>query len=147
MAEVVFLTGAADKLGLASRLLRKKLRDGARVAVYGPAPLLTRLDQMLWADDSTSFVPHVRLRHGQAPAPQLLGTQLWLLDQPDASLRCDSAVNLGVDRPDWCLSHDRIAELIGPDPDERHAGRQRWKHYESQGHRLSHHPQDKPVER
>lgn len=146
MAEVVFLTGTVDKLGLACRLLRKKLRDGARVAVYGPAPLLSRLDQMLWADDSTSFIPHVRVRQGQTPAPHLLNTQLWLLDQPDASLRCDSAVNLGIDRPDWCLNHERIAELVGLDPEDRQSGRQRWKHYESLGHRLSHHPQDPPAQ-
>jgi len=45
LTEVAFHTGIADPLDYACRLLRKAYRQGARVAVHAPAPLLDRLDQ------------------------------------------------------------------------------------------------------
>jgi len=142
MAQVMFFTSLPDKLGFAARLLRKKFREGSRVAVFGPAPLLNRLDQALWAEDPLDFVPHLRLRDAQALTPeQLARTPLWLLEQPREGLNCDSAVNLGCDNTTWLAGFERAAELIGLDDAERGAGRARWKAYEQAGHTLSHHAQ------
>jgi len=141
LTQVAFLTGVSDKLALALRLLRKKHREGARVAVFGPPALLNRLDQALWADDALSFLPHLRVR-GDAPAELPLElTPIWLLDRPVPGLRCDSAINLGADEPAWLQGFDKVAELVGSEDDERLAGRRRWKHYETSGCTLSHHPQ------
>lgn len=143
MAEIVFLTGVADKLALAARLVRKKHREGGRLAVFGAPPLLARLDQALWVQDDSDFLPHVRLRAGEAPPPGAAQrTPVWLLDQPDASLRCESAINLGIEQVEWLLAHERIAELVGTSDDDRAAGQQRWKRYKALGHTLVHHPQE-----
>ena len=142
MAEVVFISGLADKLAYASRLLRKKHRDGERVAVFGPPALLSRLDLLLWTEPERDFLPHLRLQAGQAPSGmQRRHTGLWLLAAPDPGLRCGSAVHLGELPVDQLMGFERIAELIGDDPAEAQAGRQRWRDYASRGCAIRHHPQ------
>lgn len=143
MAEVVFLTGVAEVLDFTGRLLRKKYREGARVAVYAPPSLLQRLDQALWVADQLDFTPHVMLRAGAAlpSAVMVERTPLWLLARPDPALRCDSGINLGCDDLDLAGVHERVAEVVSVHPDEVAAGRARWKRYESQGHQLVHKPQ------
>jgi DNA polymerase III subunit chi len=142
MADVVFLTGVDDKLAFACRLLRKKHREGARVAIFGPPPLLQRLDQALWADPALDFVPHLYWRAGRAPPDDAHRTPLWLLDVADASLRCDNAVNLGINEVETLCGHSRVAEIISLDEADRAAGQQRWKRYKALGHTLTHRPQN-----
>jgi DNA polymerase-3 subunit chi len=143
MTQVVFFTGVVDRLGFVQRLLRKKYREGARVAVYGPAPVLLRLDNQLWTADPLEFLPHIRVRETTAPAPWLCErTPIWLLDQPRPELGCDTAVNLGWDDVPALLGHTRLAEVIGLGDEERRAGRQRWRAYEAQGCSLQHLPQN-----
>jgi DNA polymerase-3 subunit chi len=143
VAEVIFLTGVVDVVDFAVRLLRKKHREGARVAAYGPPALLQRLDQSLWVQEQLDFTPHVWLRAGAAlpTATMQARTLLWLLARPQPALRCDSAVNLGCDGLDLATTHARVAEVIGTGTEEVSAGRARWKSYEAQGHMLSHKPQ------
>jgi DNA polymerase-3 subunit chi len=143
VAEVVFFTGVVDVLDFAGRLLRKKQREGERVAVYGPSPLLQRLDQALWVAEPLDFTPHVLLRHGAAlpPVPVRERTLLWLLAEPQPALACDTAINLGRDDLDLAGIHQRVAEVISTDEAQRASGRARWKRYESADHRLQHHPQ------
>ncbi|MBK7615889.1 MAG: DNA polymerase III subunit chi [Vitreoscilla sp.] len=141
MAEVVFLTGVDDKLAFACRLLRKKFREGSRVAVYGPAPLLTRLDQALWAEPQLDFVPHQRLRQAEAVPADAALTPIWLLEAAAPALQCDSAVNLGSDDVAALGSHGRVAEIVSLDEADRAEGQLRWKQYKAQGHVLLHRPQ------
>jgi len=141
MAEVVFLTGVDDKLSFACRVLRKKFREGSRVAVFGPAPLLTRLDQALWAEPQLDFVPHLRLRHGEPVPADAALTPIWLVEAAAPTLNCDSAVNLGSDDVEALASHERVAEIVGLDETDRSLGQLRWKQYKAQGHVLLHRPQ------
>jgi DNA polymerase III subunit chi len=141
MAEVIFLTGVDDKLSFACRLLRKKFREGNRVAVFGPAPLLTRLDQALWIEPQLDFVPHQRLRRGEAVPVDAALTPIWLLEAAEPALRCDSAINLGVDDVEALAGHDRVAEIVSQDDADRAQGQVRWKQYKAQGHALLHRPQ------
>lgn len=141
VAEVVFLTGVGDKLSFTCRLLRKKYREGSRVAVFGPAPLLTRLDHALWAESQLDFVPHQRLRRGEALPADAALTPIWLVEAAAPGLRCDSAINLGADDIHALLCHDRVAEIVGLDDADRAQGQARWKQYRAQGHAVVHRPQ------
>lgn len=143
MADVVFLTGVADVLDYAGRLLRKKHREGGRVAVYGPPPLLQRLDQALWVAEQLDFTPHVWLRPGAGlPAAAMVArTPLWLLSRPVDGLGCEFGVNLGLDDQDLAAAHARLAEVIGVGEHEVAAGRERWRRYKAQGHALKSHAQ------
>jgi DNA polymerase III subunit chi len=142
MTEVVFISGLADKLAYASRLLRKKHREGERVAVFGPPALLNRLDLLLWTEPEREFLPHLRLRAGQAPSDmQRRHTGLWLLEAPDPGLQCGTAVHLGELPVAQLAGFERVAELIGDDPAEAQVGRQRWREHAARGCSISHHPQ------
>lgn len=140
--EVRFFTGVDEPLTLAARLVRKRLREGGRIAVLGPSPLLNRLDQLLWSEPPLDFLPHVRLRPGEAVPPDAAITPVWLLEQPQPGVCCDSAVNLGLDDVDALSCFERVAEVVASEPAARAAGQQRWRRYKAMGLTVHHHPQD-----
>lgn len=138
------MTGVGDILDYAGRLIRKKYREGARLAVYGPSSVLDQLDARLWRQDPLDFLPHTRSRAGAVVDPAAWLTPVWLIDSPLAQAGCTMGVNLGLDDLQFVACHERVAEIIGQDDAARRAGRQRWKHYEQAGHTLKHMPQDLP---
>lgn len=137
------MTGVDDLIDYAGRLIRKKYREGARLAVYGPPAVLDALDTWLWQQDPLDFLPHCRICAGQSLAPQTLPTPVWLLDSPAPQTDCSLAVNLGREDLPLATLHLRVAEIVGVTEPERRAGRQRWKQYEHAGHTLKHIPQDR----
>jgi DNA polymerase-3 subunit chi len=139
MASVVFITGIPDVLTYAARLLRKKVLEGDCLAVFGPAPMLSRLDQRLWEEPVGEFTPHIRHRPGAELPVGGQRTRIWLLDAPEPSVPWASAVNLGVD-PEMLLGFERVAELVGTGPEEAQAGRARWRQYVAQDWQVQHHP-------
>ena len=140
MAEVAFHTGVADKLVHGCRLLRKAYRQGAKVAVTGDAALLARLDQALWTFEPLEFVPHARVRVGDAPAARLARTPIWLVDPGAAPPQRDVLVNFGPELPDGVESFARVIEIVGVDEADRSAGRRRWRAHEAAGRAITHHP-------
>ncbi|MEK8052222.1 DNA polymerase III subunit chi [Ideonella sp. DXS22W] len=139
-----FHTGVADKLGYACRLLRKALRAGKQVVVTGQPAELQRLDQLLWTFEPGEFIPHARLRAGQAIAPVLARTPLWLADQAaDAGVR-DVLVNLGPQALPDTAAWPRVIEIVADGPDEVAAGRERWRQYKAAGLSPRAHAQTRP---
>lgn len=135
---VAFHTGVADPVPFTCRLLRKAVRQGARVLVTAPAPLIAELDTALWTFEAQEFVPHARV---PVPARLAARTPIWLCDgtvPPDAPrLR----VNLGTEPPHTAAEVDRVIEVVGDSPEARQAGRERWRHYEQGwGVKPEHHP-------
>jgi DNA polymerase-3 subunit chi len=139
MTEVAFHTGVVDKVDHACRLLRKAYRQGARVAVSGPAPVLQQLDHALWTFEPQEFVPHLRLASGQRPSPAQGRTPIWLLEPGAPAPHDEVLVNLGPERRAGDEAFARIIELVSTDADDMAAGRRRWKQYEAQGWPISHH--------
>ena len=93
--EVVFFTGVPDKFDFACRLVRKKYREGVRLAVYAPPGLLSRLDQALWAEPERDFLPHVRLKPGAAvPTGDRVVGLLDGSEQPAAAFLVDSRTGI-----------------------------------------------------
>lgn len=138
MAQIVFLTGVQDRIALAQRLVRKKVREGGRVCVLGVTPDLRRLSHALWSEPQLEFLPHVHTRVSPEPVVREL-TPVWLVEQAVEGLGCDSVINLGVELPDWTARFERVAEIVGVDDEARASGRRRWKAYERAGHELLHH--------
>ena len=139
MTDIAFHSGVPDKLAYACRLLRKAYRQNAKVIVSGPSDALSRLDKTLWVFDDLEFIPHLYVRSGTpVPAP-LRRTPIWLIESGVEPLHHDVLLHLG-DQP--AEGHERFARLIEVVSDEeadRLAARQRWRHYESNGHALTHH--------
>jgi DNA polymerase III subunit chi len=136
--EVAFHTGMADKLDHACRLLRKAYRQGARVVVTGDALQLGRLDQALWTFEPQEFVPHARLRAGQAAARALARTPIWFVDAGAEPPHREVLVNLGPDMAPGSERYARVIELVAADADDRAAGQQRWRAHKAMGHNVVH---------
>jgi DNA polymerase-3 subunit chi len=144
--QVDFHSGVTDKLGHACRLLRKAVRQGARVQVRGEPAELEALDQALWAFEPQDFVPHLRWQSHEAPPPPLHRTPVWLVPRgaawPEGLEPAAVLVHLGpgvladVDLSPPAL---RVIEIVGPEPAEVEGGRQRWRNYLQRGHAPVHH--------
>ncbi|MBX3619187.1 MAG: DNA polymerase III subunit chi [Rhizobacter sp.] len=139
MTEVSFHFNVPDRMGYACRLLRKAVRQGARVAVSAPGEVLARFDKQLWTFEPLDFVPHVRLPPGQPPAARLRDTPVWLSEQVRELPHHEVLLNLGDELVDGFEAFERVIELVSRDEAERQAGRMRWKHYSDRGYTISRH--------
>jgi DNA polymerase-3 subunit chi len=129
-----FHTDVGDPLAYACRLLRKAYRRALKVVVCGDAERLMRLDTLLWTFEQLEFVPHARLRAGdRIDAALAARTPIWLADAAAAWPSADVVVNLGDAPVDEPGRFARIVEIVGDAPDERQAGRARWRHYATLG--------------
>jgi len=133
VTEVAFHTQVPDKLGYTCRLLRKALGQGLRTVVVGDAEALSRLDQALWVFEQEEFIPHLRLRAGEAPSPRNLRTPIWLIDDAQAEVQATVLVNLGPDMPWQAERYERVVEVVAAEPDDAQAGRERWRQYIARG--------------
>jgi len=140
--DVAFHTGLPDKVDYACRLLRKAWRQRQRVAVCGDAATLARLDVALWTFEPQGFVPHVRLASGAPPAPRLLRTPIWLVDEGAQAPGCDVLVNLGPSQAAEAGAYARVIELVEATEADRQAGRRRWNAYKAAGWHVTHHARD-----
>ncbi|WP_119156982.1 DNA polymerase III subunit chi [Caldimonas tepidiphila] len=137
MTEITFHFNMPDRLDYACRLLRKAWRAGARVAALGPEPLLRELDRALWTFEPREFVPHAHVR--QASGPLAAHTAIWLAPSTEGLPPTNVLVNLGAEVPAGFERFERLIELVSRDPQERQAGRQRWKHYAERGYTIKKH--------
>ncbi len=140
LTEVEFHTGVGDSVAFACRLLRKAYRQGARVWVTAPPPLLAELDRALWVVDERDFVPHVRVPG--ASAAVAARTAIWLspglpAEETDAAAP-RVVVNLGAVAPADPAALDRLIEVVAADDAE--GGRARWRGYKAAGFNIKHHP-------
>jgi DNA polymerase III subunit chi len=137
MTEVQFHFNVPDRLLYACRLLRKALRSGASgVAVTAPVATLARLDKTLWTFDPQEFIPHLLLRRGDAVAPRLARTPIWLVEHAEQGVQHPVLVHLGDEPAVSFESFRRLIEIVSTDGEEREAARRRWKHYAGRGYEL-----------
>ena len=140
MTEVQFHVKVADRVGYSCRLLRKALRLARKgVAVIGAADLLAELDRYLWVFEEYEFLPHVRLRAGEAAGSVHQRTPVWLVDDAGAAAHLPVLVNLGIEPPAGFESFERLVEIVSADEHELAAGRRRWKHYVARGYAVNLH--------
>jgi len=140
MTEVNFHFNVPDRLAYACRLLRKALRSGASgVAVSAPGATLAALDRLLWTFDDLEFIPHVLLREGEALAPRLARTPIWLVPRADMAAHLPVLVHLGDEPAVGFESYERLIEIVAADEAQRDAGRRRWKHYAARGYAIHKH--------
>jgi DNA polymerase-3 subunit chi len=139
MTEVSFHFNVPDRMAYACRLLRKAVRRGAKVVVAAPAPVLTQLDRQLWTFEPLDFVPHVHAKPGQAVAPRLQGTPVWLSEELQGVPHHEVLLNLGDELVAGFESFARVIELVSSQGPDRQAGRSRWKHYADRGYQIARH--------
>ncbi len=139
MTEISFHFNVPDRGDYTCRLLRKALRKGAKLVVSGAPALLSTLVRELWTFDPLEFVPHLLARPGQAVAPRLLDTPVWLVADLAQAGHHDVLVNLHEVPPPGFESFARLIEIVTTDPDDRAAARQRWNYYKARGYAIEKH--------
>lgn len=119
----------------ACRLTEKAFRQGHQVYINTESDQqLQQLDDMLWTFRDGSFLPHARYAAGtNTSAPILLGHAV----QPDGP--SDVLVNLSSDLLPCFSRFSRVAELVGNEPGQLAAARERYRFYKDRGYTLHTH--------
>lgn len=136
MKEIEFHFNVPDKLDYGCRLLRKVQHRGMRAVVTAEPDLLTQLDQFLWSFSSTEFLPHCLDTAGVVLTDL---TAIILSEQTGACSAEGVLINLGRKIPEGFDRFERFVELVSDEPEDRLAGRDRWKTYKNGGFELKRH--------
>lgn len=144
MPQVDFHSGVDAPLHFACRLLRKAWRQGTPVVVMAPANTLAALDRDLWTFEAQEFVPHLRVRPGQAVDATLRRTPIWLCEGEPPSHCPKVLLNLGAELPASGEAFERIIEIVPNEAEERQRARARWRDYETRGWTVRHHARSAP---
>ncbi len=130
MTQVFFYHGARDKLAAACALLGRAWNQRKPVLVYVPdAERATHLDRLLWSQPALSFVPHCR-----ADSPLAGETAILIADSLAAPAQDQRLMNLGETVPPGFSRFTSLIEVVGDDPEDRAAGRERVRHYKERGY-------------
>jgi DNA polymerase-3 subunit chi len=136
MNKVEFHYNVSDKFGYLVRLLHKVLERDLSAVVTCPDEQLGELDQRLWTESATSFLPHCL---ASAPPSTLAATPIWLVSTVPAGARHQVLINYGAPAPEQLGSVQRLLELVGTDAADAQAGRQRWRQYQARGFEIQPH--------
>lgn len=139
MTHVRFHFNVADSTEYACRLLRKATRQGAKIAVTGPARTLAGLDRALWSFDPLEFVPHVVLAPGQRLPDRLHATPVCLVEDPANAPTREVLLNLGPQTPEGFEAFERVVEIVSVDEGDRATARARWRAYAALGATIERH--------
>lgn len=134
MTRIDFYSNTRDKLEIVRKLVLKALETRQCVLIHAPdTQLAGEVDAYLWTHPPLSFLPHVRSGHPMArQTPVLIG------DDPDELASADLLINLGRETPAFFGRFERLLEVIGNDPEEIQAGRERYRFYKERGYALKH---------
>ena len=91
-----------------------------------------RLDELLWVFRDQSFIPHQREEDTAQPCAVII-------NHTTPPKHREIMLNLSLDvSPDYA-DYDRLIEVVSAVSEIKHAGRERFRHYNQQGHQPKHH--------
>ena len=138
---------AQDSLGFICQLTQTALNKGTQslLILTEDESLLGMLDEALWADEATSFIPHQRLvandtmtdQTDSAVAPVLLGAYLPVNFNGIIINLTSRSITDFINATNNATP-TRVIELIQPDTASMQAGRDNYKHYQQLGYELTH---------
>jgi len=135
VTSIDFYVGADDRIAVACRLAAKAVQAGRRMLVFSPdGNTLARLDQQLWTQPPTGFVPHCFVESPMAgETPVLLARALTAAPIDDILL------NLGDDTPGAFARFGRLIEVVSGDESDKALARARFRHYKDRGYEIRTH--------
>ncbi|RQS76248.1 DNA polymerase III subunit chi [Burkholderia sp. Bp8963] len=136
MTRIDFHTNVGDSLAYACRLLRKAYQAGQPVVVLAEPARLRALDERLWTFSPLDFIPHCGVDSAHAAdTPILLAADL------DKTPHHQILLNLGAAVPAQFARFERLLEVVGNEPAELSAGRERYRFYRDRGYALNNYKQ------
>jgi len=136
---------ADAKYKLASRLSNKLQRlDRKTLIVTDNDTASDRVDELLWSFSGTSFVAHERVDNDSYIAV-VEASKIYIVDNQSVNkevlqIGFDVLINLTTQMPEFSHHFARIAEIVEHNEAAKSAGRDRYKHYQSEGFELKTHP-------
>jgi DNA polymerase-3 subunit chi len=135
MTTIDFYTHCADPLTVAARLAAKAWAQCGSARVLTPdAQATAALDELMWRQPATGFLPHCRLASPLAAETPILVDHVLEHEGPAAVL-----VNLHREPPPFFGRFERLAEIVAADDDAAAAARARWRFYKERGYELRSH--------
>ena len=141
MTKIDFYSGADDKQERACELCQKAVASGARVLIFtADEAATTAMDNLLWAHPATAFTPHCcRKDPAEYEMPIVVGHQTS--DLPHYEV----VINLQATCLPFFSRFERVIEVVGTDPADVGAGRERFSFYRDRGYEINHQDLGKPA--
>jgi len=134
MTRIDFYTNAEPKLQVACQLAAKAVRQSLRVLIYAPEETLAHaIDKLLWTFPATGFLPHCMARDALATE-----TPILIAQTSEASAHDQVLLNLAPGSPESFSRFQRLIEIVGVEPADRQAGRERYRYYRDRGYEVGH---------
>lgn len=119
----------------ACRLADKGYQSGKPVYIHCDSQAQAQMmDELLWTFRDGGFVPHTT-----HPAPEGDRSPVLIGNGPTPPGNTPIMINVATNVPDFIDRFERILEIIDGDPERRQQGRERYRHYRSQGMELTDH--------
>jgi DNA polymerase-3 subunit chi len=132
MTTIDFYTHCADRFEVASKLVAKAWAQHGSVRVLtDDARGTDEFGRFLWHWPATGFLPHCQLASPLAGETPIVVDHLLEHQGPAAVL-----VNLHPQPPPFFSRFERLAEIVGVDPENAASGRERWKFYKARGYEI-----------
>jgi len=140
MPEAIFYVLASesetDRQHFACRLIEKIYRGGQFCYVLTDSSQQSQqIDDLLWTFRAGSFVPH-SLYQNDTPADI---DEVLINGEPIPKNRRDIVVNLSTHIPQQFEQCKKIVEILTSSQESRKMGRQRYRHYQQAGFKMTTH--------
>lgn len=135
MTKIFFYHGMPDRLPYAARLIAGAWAQKKAITVYAPDQnLAQQLDQMLWAQHATGFIPHC-----MGDSPLAVETPI-LITRSEAELARSAQdqrlLNLSDELPPGFARFESLVEVVSQEDVVRLGGRERVKFYRERGYEV-----------
>lgn len=135
MTKIFFYHGMNDRLPYALRLISGAWAQQKALTIYAPDHgLAQQLDNLLWTQNPTGFIPHCL---GDSPlaaeTPILIARSEEELNRSTQDQRL---INLSNELPPGFARYDSLVEVVSQEDEVRNSGRERVKFYRERGYEV-----------
>ncbi len=137
--------GLQNRLAIAYRLTNMALKNNLAVHIHTDNESTSKLiDDKLWTNDKTSFIPHkiVTAEQQQNDTPEKHSKyieKVTISHDFEPMSDCDYLINISNRRPAFFSRFSKVAEIIDASEDILVAGRKRYAFYRDRGYTLEYH--------
>ncbi len=135
MTRIDFYFNANDRIRMACKITAKAYRQKLGVVVcVADGESAKLVDQILWADEPTGFIPHCKSTHSL-----IMQTPVVIATSVEQSLHDEVLINLTDKPPEAFSRFQRLVEIVSLDSSDRNSARERFRFYKDRGYEMHNH--------
>jgi DNA polymerase III subunit chi len=135
MTKIFFYHGMNDRLPYALRLIAGAWAQKKAITIYASDPgVAQQLDNMLWTQNSTGFIPHC-----MGDSPLAAETPILIARSEEELARSaqdQRLLNLSNELPPGFARFESLVEVVSQEDAIRNSGRERVKFYRERGYEV-----------